>query len=437
MTGERGRERPGGGASAARPRAAELLRLAAAAIVVPLIGWAFWALVLRLGPNDFHDYWLAGKLILEGHSPYDQQAMAALAAREHLSFSLGGGYSYPLPFAVAMAPFGALPFDVAVGLFDLLSLVACGLTTAALVGWACGWEAAAGRRRVGLALAAGAFPPVYGTVVMGQANLILFPLLGAGAVLALDPGSSGRRAAGGGLVGLTAVVKLVPGALALPLALGRRFGAAVGVVVAAGSAILAASVAAPFATAGSGGLASLFDADPYYTNQSINGFVTRLVQISGKSMPLWTGAFDPRPAMLLATGLFGLATLAILWHARPALAERGGMAVALGFVLVAATIGAPKNSFWNESAVLVAVALLVAVDDPGPWSRAWPVLDRALLAAWFGFTTLWAIVWAVEPPRSSPFSAPLNLLWSSSMYGLLALWWLLARRLGARPSSGS
>ena len=39
-----------------RPR--EIAALAIAAAAIPLIGWAFWALVLHLGANDFHDYWL-------------------------------------------------------------------------------------------------------------------------------------------------------------------------------------------------------------------------------------------------------------------------------------------------------------------------------------------------------------------------------------------
>ena len=420
-----------------RGRAAEIIRLAAAAVVVPMLGWAFWAFVLRLGPNDFHDYWLAGKLVLEGHSPYDTAAMAELAAREHLTFLVGGGYSYPLPFAVAMAPFGALPFDVAACAFNGLSLAAFGLTTGAWLGWACGWGPELRRRRLGLALAAGLYPPVYGTVAMGQANLILFPLLGAGAVLALDGGTAARRAAGGALLGLAAVVKLVPGALVVPLALGRKVGAAAGAVIAGGAAFALAAAAAPWATVGSGNLASLFDPDAFYTNQSINGLVTRLVQGTDKSAPPWAGAFDPRLPMLALTAAFGLVTLAILWRERTALVSRRGAAVGLGLTLVAATIGAPKTSFWNESAVLVAVGLLVAIDEPGAWFGRWPALDRALLAVWFGSAVVWAGVWAVEPPASGPLSALVTLLWSSSLYGLLALWWLFARRLATQPLPAS
>src|ERR1035437_78059 len=257
-----------------RPR--ELALLAAAAIAFPLAGWAFWSIVLGLGSNDFHDYWLAGRLILQGHSPYDMVALERLAQSEHLTFTLGGGYSYPLPFAVAMVPLAALSFGLALAAFNAISLAAFGLTVAVWVHWAHSRLAASSRPLLLVALAAGLYPPVYGTVVMGQANLILFPLLGLGVVLALDGTTVARRFWGGTLLGLAAIVKLVPGAFVVPLALGRRAGAAAGIVAGALGTLIVATLAVQWAAVGSTGLASLVDPDSFYTNQSINGFVTRL-----------------------------------------------------------------------------------------------------------------------------------------------------------------
>ncbi|HEY5486063.1 MAG TPA: glycosyltransferase family 87 protein [Candidatus Limnocylindrales bacterium] len=411
----------------------ETVLLAAAAIAFPLAGWAFWALALGLGANDFHDYWLAGRLILHGQSPYDMAAMQALARSEHLSFTLGGGYSYPLPFAIAMAPLAALPFGLALASFNAVSLAAFGLTVAAWVGWAHGPAIATARRRIVLALAAGLYPPVYGTVAMGQANLILFPLLAIGAILALDGTTTGRRFCGGALLGLSAIVKLVPATLAVPLALGRRTWAAVGIVASALGALALATVAFPWAAVGSGGLASLLDPDPFYTNQSIDGFVTRLVSPSDRTVPLWSGGFDPRPVMLALTAVFALATLAILWRARPALAHRRGAAIGLGLALVAGIVGAPKESFWNQAIALVAVGLLLAVEVPDLRIGRFGRLDRALLCTWFGSSIVWAAQWAIEPRATGQVGPILTLLWSSSLYGMLALWLLLARRLFAPP----
>jgi alpha-1,2-mannosyltransferase len=413
-----------------RERALEFGRLAIAAAAFPLAGWLFWAFVRHLGPNDFHDYWLAGKLLLDGVSPYDRQAMADMAVREHLSFSVGGGYSYPLPFAVAIVPLALLPFDVAATVFIAASIVAFGVTVAALIGWAFGFEAAGAHRRLGVALAAGMYLPVYGSVAMGQANLILFPLLGAGAVLALDGATPARRALGGLLLGFAAIVKLVPALLIVPLALGRRFGAAGGIAAGALGAFAVAVAAVPWAAAGSGGLTSLLDPDPFYSNQSINGFVTRLVAPSGISLPIWSGGFDPRPVVFVATAAFGLATAAVLWRARAALRTRRGAALGLGLALVAGIIGAPKTSFWNESIVLVGVAVMLAVERPDLRFGRLGSLDCALLAAWFATAVMWAAMWALEPPSGGPLSAAITLAWSVSLYGLLALWLLFARRLG-------
>jgi hypothetical protein len=414
---------------------ARLAALAGLAAVVPLAGWAFWALVLRLGPNDFHDYWLAGRLILQGRSPYDVEAMRALASQEHLSFLVGGGYSYPLPFAVAMVPFGALPFDVAVVAFNLISVAAFAATVAVWLEWAHGpavaGASAAGRlprRLLGAAFVAGAYPPVYGTVAMGQANLVLLPLMAAG--LGLAPASGRARGLlGGGLVGVAAVVKLVPAVLVIPLALGRRAMAAAGIVAGALGALAASVAVAPWAAAGSGGLAALLDPDPFYTNQSINGFVSRLVESSQRTLPLWNGGFDPRPVSVAVTAGFALATLAVLWLARRQLTSRRGLALGMGFALAAGIAGAPKTSFWNESMALAAVALLMLVEAPDLRLGRLGRFDVGLLAAWFCSALIWAAIWAVEPPRAGPLAAGLNLLWSSSLYGMACLWLLFARRL--------
>ncbi len=403
--------------------------MALAAIAVPVLGWIAWTLVLRLGSNDFHDYWLAGRLVLDGRSPYDIGALRDLAAQQHLSLEVGGGYSYPLPFALAMVPLAALPFEVALVIFNAASLAAFGLTVAAWIMWAYGRSPDRSRRRLALALGAGLYPPVYGTVVNGQANLVVLPLLAVGAVLALDGADARRRLGGGLLLGLAAVVKLVPAVLIVPLALARRFGAAAGVVAGGLGALAIAVAIAPWAAAGSGGLASNLDPDPYYTNQSINGFVTRLVQPTSRTSALFPQAFEPRPAMIVLTAFLAAATALVLWHYRATLATRRGAAIGIGLALVAGVAGAPKDSFWNESLTLVAVGLLLAVDAPDLALSRFGRIDRGLLAGWFGGAVLWAGVWAVEPVGGGPTAGLVNLLWSSSLFGLFALWLLFARRL--------
>ena len=97
--------------------------------------------------------------------------------------------------------------------------------------------------------------------------------------------------------------------------------------------------------------------------------------------------------------------------------------------LVAGIVGAPKESFWNGSIALVAVGLLLAVEVPDLRLRVLGRTDLGLLGLWFGSALVWAAVWAIEPPAAGPLAPVVTLAWSSSFYGLVALWCLFVRRL--------
>ena len=410
----------------------EFALLAAVPIAIPLIWWIGWTVLGGgLGFNDFHDFWLAAKLITMGQSPYDKHALEALANAEGLHFLVGTGYSYPLPFAVAMIPFVALPFTVAVLAFNGLGLLLFGLTVATWICWAHGSDTGLTRRRVLLAAGAGLYPSVYGTLANGQACLVLFPLLGLGTIAMLD-GKSRRGLIGGVAVGLAAIVKLTPGALVVPLVLGRRIGAASGIFLGAIGALVAATAFAPFAGEGSGGLTALLEPDSYFTNQSINGAISRLVLPSERTTPLWNHAFDPRLPMLVLTGLFGLVTLLVLWRSREVLRERRGLALGLGLALVAGLIGAPKGTYWNQVMVLIPAGLLFAVEVPDLRFRRFARLDLALLCGWIIGTSIQTCLWIFPPAKSGDFAPVVTILTSSSIYGLLALWLVLARRLSSK-----
>jgi alpha-1,2-mannosyltransferase len=420
-----------------KERLLEFVALASVAIAIPLAWWiASTVLVAGNGFNDFHDFYLAAQLITHGQSPYDKAALAELARSEGLHFVVGTGYSYPLPFALAMIPFVALPFTAAVLVFNGMSLAVFGFTVAAWIGWAHGWEPALRRRRLVLACAAAVYPSVYGTIANGQAGLVLLPLLGLGTMAAVEQGRGSRRFLGGIAIGLAAIVKLTPGLLIVPMVLGRQVRAAMGVVLGAVGALAAATVLAPWAGEGSEGMMSLLEPDSYFTNQSINGVVTRLVLPSDRTVPLWNHGFDPRIPVLVLTGAFALLTLLILWKARRILAERRGLALGLGLALVGGLIGAPKGTYWNQVMVLVPAGLLLAVEVPDLRIGRLGRIDLALLACWLAGTTVQTLLWMSPPSSTGTFAPVVTLLTSSSVYGLFALWLVLARRLLPRRSSG-
>jgi hypothetical protein len=407
------------------------------ALLAGAIPAAAWLVAHALDPavlaNDFHSYWYAGRLLAEGASPYDLDALRTLAQQQGDVFTVGTGYSYPLPFALAMVPLSALPFDVAVGVFTVVSIAAF---SAAVAGWLGRFHALAPPERLRLAaLAAGASPPVCGSVLNGQVNLLVLAALALGSALVLDR-TAARSAIGGIAIGLAAVVKLAPAVLLAPLWLaGRRRAAAAGLAAGLLVPLALSALALPGVAPDSAKLTLLFQPDPYVTNQSINGFVSRLVEGSDRMTALAAGAFEPAPAAAILTLGLAVATGIVLWGARRRLAADGSLALGLAFVLVGATAGAPKTSFWNVALVIVAVALFLAVAAPDLDLRRLDRVERRLLVAWWSTALLQPLVWTVPPQPAGPAAALVVVCGSLSLYGTLGLWWLLFRRLaGPDPS---
>ena len=404
------------------------LGLAILAAAPPLVAWLIAAAVeLPDRFNDFHSYWYAGRLLAEGASPYDLEALRDLAARYGADFVVGTGYSYPLPFALAVQPLSVLPFDAALVVFNGLSIA---VFAAAVAAWLRRFHAAAPPVRVRVvALACGAWPPVIGSVVNGQANLVVLAAVAAGAALALEP-SRARSAVGGVAIGLAAVVKLVPGVIAVPLWLaGNRRIAVAGVALGLLAPLGLATLAEPVTSLETGRLAALFRPDPFVTNQSVNGFVSRLVEGSDRMTALAPGAFDPAPLSAALTLGLAVATFAVLWRSRTCLASPDGLAAGIALALVAATAGAPKTSFWNAALVLVAAGLLLAWVAPGLAPSGLDRWERRLFVAWWGSAFVQPVFWTIAPLPAGPTAALVVLLGSLALYGTLALWVLLGRRL--------
>ena len=402
--------------------------LALAAMVGPLV---LLLAAIRWGSqglwNDFASYWLAGKLVAAGHTPYDLTALARLGVHEGILFQPGTGYSYPLPFAVLMVPLSALPFALAASLFTAASVFVFAWAIASWLGDR-RLFAGGGVLPIVVALLAGFYPPVGGSVFFGQANLLVLGALALGVRRWLHPVA--RADWWGGLaIGLAGVVKVAPLALLLPATLARRIGGVAGIIVGAGSAMAAAALVAPFGLGGSGRLAEMGAPDPYWTNQSLNGFISRLTLRNERTIPFLRG-LDPTVAAWAIFALFTVVTLAVLWRARDRLAERRGYWLAIGFTLVAAVIATPKNSFWNHVPALVGIGLLIAAVDLGQWRDT---RTRLLVLAWYGMAL---VQWMVDRLSGATLQAwgPIGaLLSSAALIGMLALWLALGRALLRSP----
>jgi hypothetical protein len=372
--------------------------------------------------NDFASYWLAGKLVAAGHSPYDLAALIGLGAKQGIAFQAGTGYSYPLPFAVSMVPLSALPFPVAGAIFSVGSIA---VFAWAVANWLGDSRLSPGSTTGTLvpAVLAGFYPPVIGSAFFGQANLLVLGLLAFGVKRWLWPDAGSDRV-GGVAIGLAGIVKVAPLALLLSAALARRLGGVVGILVGAGVAMAAALAAVPYGLGGAGRLADLGTADSFWTNQSLNGFISRLTIRNERTSAFLRGSVDPTLAAWVALAVFAALTLAVLWRARDRLGDQREWWLAIGFTLVAAVIAAPKDSFWNHVPALVAVGLLIAV----PSIRR-DALTRGLLLAWYGLAWVQFLVDHLSAATLHGWGPIGAILSSSALLGMVALWFALGGAL--------
>lgn len=175
---------------------------------------------------DFHQFWQGGHDVVNGHSPYPDAQYLPTAGGERLDASEIQEvfrFPYPAPAALAMAPFGLLPFTVAAWIFVLCSVAAVfvSLRLLGVVDWRC----------YGIAFAS--------ITTLGALRLGTFtPLLLLGVALAWR--YRDNRVVSAGVVGCVIVAKVFLWPLLLWLVLSRRFATAglallVSVCVTAGS----------------------------------------------------------------------------------------------------------------------------------------------------------------------------------------------------------
>ena len=357
--------------------------------------------------NDFYDYWGAAVLLNHGQNPYDVGALHAVQRAAGLTTETGTGYSYPVFFAQLMRPLALLSPGAAAFIFSALSLLALLYAVALLLG-----SIAELRWPVALlgGAAAGLFPPVIGSLYFGQANLLVLFLL-AVAYRCVTPGP---------MLGVAGAIKLYPlsGFLAPlterpPRWRAIRNGLAVFVV------LLGLQV-----TASGGGIIgttpSFLSPDTYWSNESVNGWLSRLAIASTWTRPPLPG-LPVEPLMVAAVLVLGVLTLVILLRTRGRPWE-GALALSLWL----GTVGAPKNSFWNFTPLLLGIVF------------AWTQLH----GRWWLFG-IGAIGWLLlelqaqlDSARETIYQSSPALTWLSSagLYGALILGGVTAYVL-IRPGS--
>lgn len=344
--------------------------------------------------NDFYDYWAAGVLLNRGQDPYDIGALHAVQRAAGLQTETGGGYSYPLFFGHLLRPLALVAAPEAAFIFMGLSLIALAGAIALLLGSIpyLSWPVAL----VGGA-AAGLFPPVIGSLYFGQANLLVLLLL-AVAYGCVAPGP---------MLGLASAIKLYPvtgllAAITERPPRWRRLAVALGVL---GVLLLLQLGASSGSVAGRA--TNFLGPDTYWTNESINGWLSRLGIASTWTKPPFPG-LPVEPLMLVAVAILAASTILVLRRAAQPPWE-GALALGLWLGVVAA----PKNSLWNFTPLLLCVVFIWTTFQGRWWIVAIGVVG------WL----LFELQAQLDSARETVYQASPALAWLSSvgLYGALII----------------
>jgi glycosyl transferase family 87 len=343
--------------------------------------------------NDFYDYWAAGVLLNRGQDPYDVAALHAVQRAAGLHTETGGGYSYPLLFAHVLRPLALIAAPQAGFIFMGLSVIALCGAIALLLG-----SIPDLRWPVGLVggVLAGLFPPVIGSLYFGQANLLVLLVLSL----------AYRSVADGYMLATASAVKIYPitGFLAFlaerPI-LWRRL------LLSGGLLAVFLLLQLPFGNSVYGRTGYFLGPDTYWSNESVNGWVSRLSIDS-----TWTHAPLPglpvEAVMLTAVAVLAMVTLVVLVRA-PNPSWEGALALSLWLGVVSA----PKNSFWNFTPLLLCIVFL--------WTRLGARWWLAAIGA-FGWLLI-ELQAQLDSARETIYLASPELAWLSSvgLYGALII----------------
>lgn len=347
--------------------------------------------------NDFNVYWSAARVVNDGGNMYSD-AVTRVHTAEGFPGLVGSGYSYPPIFIEAFRPLALLPPRPAAAIFGVISVIALGAGVALLMGSLpnLSWRGA-----LVLGALAGVFPPLTGSLWVGQVNLAMLPAL----ALAY------RGVAPGLWLMVPTAVKIYPGAGLVAL-IGRADRIRqLGLAILAGFGLL---VIPELLGAGAGGfgrrLTDNLKPDMYMTNQSLTGFLTRVSMSHGWPLTGVAVVYVDGAAILVLV----IATLAVLWRCRFQPWE-GSLALSLWL----GTLIATRNSLWNFTPLLLVFAYSIPIVQRRPWRATGLVCGYILIL-------LQPLVWGFTVKgggvEASLYSDPL-LSWTSSLalYGGLVI----------------
>jgi hypothetical protein len=389
--------------------------------------------------NDFKAYYTAAYAVRTGqagrflYSDPSRLNLGLLPDQPWVDFAVAAGaprpsaYIYPPFFAVALSPLTLLPYHAAnLAWFALnTALLAASILILLALARACLGELEALAAAAVVFVCLNFFPTIR-AMQCGQTGFVLLFLISA-ALLSLV---SRRDALAGACLALAAAIKLTPIVLLVWLAwAGRRRAAAWGAGLFMGLTA-ASAAAAGWSNLGlyvTGFLPTLSRGAATYANQSVNGFLNRL--LTDQSMTVFGFSEEPAAVWWLTRAAAVLLLAGAFLAGRPAaLAGRAGvdrrdetLRLSLGYSLVVLTSLLVSPISWEHHYVLALLPLAIAV---AAVSRDGSAGALAVLTAAYVLMAVDAFeLVRKDLPRGSRPAM------SYVLFGGLLLWWLVASRL--------
>jgi alpha-1,2-mannosyltransferase len=316
-----------------------VLLVETALIMLFLVLWSHGVVMHLSRPtsSDFVSFYAAGKLALAGTPALAYDHAAHLLAEQQTGLAAGAVYQhffYPPVYLLLCAPLALLPYYLAYGVFEALTLALFALVMRAVLR----------ERGIGWLAPLLAFPAVWWTLGEGQNSFLTAALLGFFTLL-ID-----TRPVRAGLL-LGALCYKPHFGLLAPVALlaGRRW-AALASATAAVAVLVGASVLAFGGASWQAYLLALADSRQVYESGQIefSGFITPFgaARLLGWA-PATAYALQGVCAVLMAV------LVAVVWRGRASLAQRAAI------LLVATLLAIPLALIYDQLVALLAIGWLL------------------------------------------------------------------------------
>ncbi len=323
--------------------------------------------------NDFLSYYVGAKLFWSGINPYDLVSFISSKDNLHLNFLHGQGYVYPPLLLIILYPFSILPPLSSIQIWYIVNVAVY-----AVIGFLL-FRKLEIKNKLHLALLLFiyfTFPPMLGNLSVGQINILTLALY----FFYLQSITKNDNRAGL-IIGIAAALKIYPSLQIINQMIQRKWQTLVFFIIVSGSLFIIPFFFNSFSSLSyylSQTLVNLqTQADPYWTNQSINSFFSRFILPSDYSTPISSLSVSAisKLASIFNLGIIML-TILISWIYRKNKAKQ--LLIELLWLGVI-TIAVGKSNFWTfVPTVLITLFFLINWTNLGKWQKAIFLLSLSL-----------------------------------------------------------